>query len=111
MLSALAGIAQRRGRLVVVAAVLLAAGAILVGAGVAERLDPSGADDPAAESTRAADRMEAADAESNEPTLLVVVESRGGDYVRSAAARRDLDDLAASIRRDRDVARVLTPFN
>ena len=60
MLERLAELAERRGRRVVIVAVVLAIVAGALGAGVADRLDPYGADDPDTESVRAADRLEEA---------------------------------------------------
>ena len=56
----LAQLAERRGRRVVIVAVVLAIVAGALGAGVADRLDPYGADDPATESVKAADQLERA---------------------------------------------------
>ncbi len=58
MLNALANLATRRARRVVVAAVLGAVPAGALGAGVASRLDPYGDDDPATESVQADERLE-----------------------------------------------------
>ena len=49
MLDRLALLAHRRGRRVVIVAVVLSIAAGALGAGVADRLDPYGADDPATE--------------------------------------------------------------
>ena len=54
MLNALANLATRRSRTVVVAAVLASVLAGALGGGVASRLDPYGADDPATESVQGA---------------------------------------------------------
>ena len=60
MLNALADLATRRARRIVVLAVLGAVVAGAVGAGVANRLDPYGDDDPATESVQADERLQAA---------------------------------------------------
>ena len=52
MLNALANLATRRSRTVIVAALIGAVVAAVLGAGVASRLQPYGADDPATESVR-----------------------------------------------------------
>jgi len=71
MLDRLALLAQRRGRRVIVAAVVFAVAAGALGAGVADRLDPYGADDPATESVKAADRLQ--DAGYRETGVIVLI--------------------------------------
>ena len=67
----LASLAQRRRRIVIVASVLffLAAGAI--GAGVADRLDPYGAEDPDTESVKADERLEHAGFRETSVVVLI----------------------------------------
>ena len=60
MFERLAMLADRRGGRVVIVAVLLALASGVLGVGVADRLDPYGADDPATESVKGADRLERA---------------------------------------------------
>jgi hypothetical protein len=60
MFERLALLAERRGSRVVIAAVVVSIAAGVLGAGVADRLDPYGADDPATESVKGADRLEQA---------------------------------------------------
>jgi uncharacterized membrane protein YdfJ with MMPL/SSD domain len=101
MLERLALLADRRGRTVVVAAVIVAVVAGVLGAGVADRLDPYGADDPATESVKAADRLERAG--YREAGVVVLVDDVDVD---SPAGRERIEALSERIRSDADVARV-----
>ena len=101
MLDRLALLAQRRGRRVIVAAVAFAVAAGALGAGVADRLDPYGADDPATESVKAADRLQ--DSGYRETGVIVLIKPIAVD---SAAGRRRVDALAERLRAHRDVAGV-----
>jgi uncharacterized membrane protein YdfJ with MMPL/SSD domain len=101
MLERLALLADRRGRWVVFVAVALTIAAGALGAGVADRLDPYGADDPATESVKAADRLE--EAGYRETGVVVLI---NGVDVDSAAGRERIEALTQRIRADEDVARV-----
>jgi uncharacterized membrane protein YdfJ with MMPL/SSD domain len=101
MLERLALLADRRGRTVVVAAVIVAVVAGVLGAGVADRLDPYGADDPATESVKAADRLERAG--YREAGVVVLVDDVDVD---SPAGRERIEALSQRIHSDADVARV-----
>jgi uncharacterized membrane protein YdfJ with MMPL/SSD domain len=101
MFERLALLAERHGRTVVIAAVLLAIAAGAYGAGVADRLDPYGADDPATESVKASERLQ--DAGYRETGVVVLVNHVD---VRSAAGRARVEALTKRIRADRDVAGV-----
>jgi uncharacterized membrane protein YdfJ with MMPL/SSD domain len=101
MLERLALLAHRRGRRVVIAAVVLAIAAGALGAGVADRLDPYGADDPATESVKAADRLEQAG--YRETGVVVLVDDVDVD---STAGRERIAALSERIRADEDVAAV-----
>jgi uncharacterized membrane protein YdfJ with MMPL/SSD domain len=101
MLERLARLADRRGRTVVVTAVIVAVVAGVLGAGVADRLDPYGADDPATESVKAADRLERAG--YREAGVVVLVDDVDVD---SPAGRARIEALSERIRSDADVARV-----
>jgi uncharacterized membrane protein YdfJ with MMPL/SSD domain len=103
MLERLALLADRRGRTVVVTAVIVAVVAGVLGAGVADRLDPYGADDPATESVKAADRLERAG--YREAGVVVLVDDVDVD---SPAGRERIEALSERIRSDADVARVAT---
>jgi uncharacterized membrane protein YdfJ with MMPL/SSD domain len=101
MLNALANLASRRSRTVIVAAVLgsLVAGAL--GAGVASRLDPYGADDPATESVQADNRLD--DAGFQDLGLIALV--RGVD-VSSPQTKHRVESLASRISQDPAVGRI-----
>ena len=106
MLERLAELAERRGRRVVIVAVVLAIAAGALGAGVADRLDPYGADDPDTESVRAADRLE--EAGYRETGVVVLVENV---RVGSAAGRERVEALSERIRADEDVAGVASFYS
>ena len=97
----LARLVQRRARsLVIVAAVFFAVSAAL-GAGVADRLDPFGVDDPATESVIADQRLE--DAGFRETSVVVLVE---GIDPRSTEGRMRIAAITRQLEHDRDVASV-----
>src|SRR3954454_15572843 len=77
----------------------LLAGAL--GGGVADRLDPYGADDPATETVKAMDRLE--EAGLRVPAVVAVVEDAP---VGSPATRRRVEALEAEVRERGDVASV-----
>jgi uncharacterized membrane protein YdfJ with MMPL/SSD domain len=101
MLNALANLATRRSRTVIVAAVLASVVAGALGAGVASRLDPYGADDPATESIQADNRLD--DAGFQDLGLVAVV--RGGD-VSSSQTKHRVESLASRISQDPAVGRI-----
>ena len=101
MFERLALLADRRGRTVVIVAVVLSIVAGALGAGVADRLDPYGAEDPATESVEAADRLEQAG--YRETGVVVLVEDVPVD---SAAGRERVEDLTTRVGADEDVAGV-----
>ncbi len=101
MFDALARLADRRPRRVGLAAIVFFVLAGALGGGVAERLDPYGADDPATESVEARERL--LDAGLRVTGAVVVVE---GGPVRSAAMRARVTGIAAELRRRGDVASV-----
>ncbi|MET0973307.1 MAG: hypothetical protein ABWY95_07795, partial [Thermoleophilaceae bacterium] len=101
MFERLALLADRRGRTVVIVAVVLSIVAGALGAGVADRLDPYGAEDPATESVEAADRLEQAG--YRETGVVVLVEDVPVD---SAAGRERIDALSQRLGANEDVAGV-----
>ena len=103
MFDALASLAHRRPRLVVLLAVVVGIVAGALGSGVAERLDPYGADDPATDSVRATERLEQAGAA---PGVDVVALVSPGSDIRSGASRETVDRVRATIEADAEVSRV-----
>jgi uncharacterized membrane protein YdfJ with MMPL/SSD domain len=101
MLERLARLADRRAKRTVVLAVILFALAGALGAGVANRLDPFGADDPATESVLADQQLQKAGYRETGVVVLV----RGIDAT-AAAGRERIEQITHRLRRDRDVASV-----
>jgi len=101
MFDTLARFADRRARRLVIGAVVLFVIAGVLGGSVANRLDPYGAEDPATESVKAKDQLEAAGYRS--PAVLVVVEdapvgkpasrARVTSLERQVAARPDVKSV------------------
>ena len=94
MIERLARLANRRARrtLVLAAVFFLVAGAL--GAGVADRLDPYGADDPDTESVIADQRLE--DAGFRETGVVVLIRDRSRVGVLAAQLHRDPDVAAVA---------------
>lgn len=103
MLARLARFLHAHGRPVLLAAVLGAAVAGAFGFGVGKRLSPYGATDPATQSVQATNRFQAAAGRQIDAGVVALVNS--GD-VRSAAARQRVNQVAAELRLQRDVASV-----
>src|SRR5918994_2739871 len=101
MFNALASLAQRRGKRVVILAAILFAVAGALGGGVAEKLDPYGADDPDTEGVRADDRLE--DAGFREATVTVLIQNAAPT---EAAGERRVRAIEERIKSDPDVAEV-----
>jgi RND superfamily putative drug exporter len=101
MFDALARLADRRARRIGLLAIafFLLAGAL--GGGVASRLDPYGADDPATETVKAEERLQ--DAGLRGVGVVVVVE---GASVSSPAARARVEALERRVRNRADVESV-----
>jgi uncharacterized membrane protein YdfJ with MMPL/SSD domain len=105
MFYALARLAQRRGRWVVALAVVFFIGAGAIGAGVADRLDPYGADDPDTESVQAEERLE--DAGYRSTGVVVLIEDIDVD---SRAARERVESITRQIDRDPDVSEIASYY-
>ena len=101
MFEALASLAQRRRKLVVIAAVVLFGAAGAIGSGVADRLDPYGADDPDTEGVIADERLK--EAGFRDASVIVLIED--ADVTTPAGARTG-GAGQRSARRRPDVARV-----
>jgi uncharacterized membrane protein YdfJ with MMPL/SSD domain len=106
MLERLADIAHRRGRRIVIAAVMLAIVAGAIGGSVASRLASYGADDPATDSVKTANAIERATGVEAEPGVVVLVDGSG--KVSSAQTRAKVDGVARTVARDRGIGRVAT---
>ncbi len=96
MFAALARFAERRARWVVAAAVVFFVVAGAVGGGVAKRLDPYGAEDPASESVQAEHQLE--DAGLRAPAVVALVEhaplARPATRARVTALERSVESRA-----------------
>jgi uncharacterized membrane protein YdfJ with MMPL/SSD domain len=97
----LARLADRRARRVVIVAVVFFVFAGALGAGVANRLDPYGADDPATETVQAREQLE--DAGLRVPAVIAVVENAP---VANPATRARVEGLEREVRERGDVASV-----
>ena len=89
MFDALASLAQRRRLAVVLTAVVLFGAAGAVGASVADRLDPFGADDPDTESVIADERLE--DAGYRGAGVVVLIEGVQLDQPAGLARVREIE--------------------
>jgi uncharacterized membrane protein YdfJ with MMPL/SSD domain len=103
MFDALARLAQARGKLIAALAAVffLVAGAI--GGGVADKLDPYGADDPDTETVQASERLERAG--HRDTGLVVLFENASPDDAKAQAQAR-VDRVAQKLSEDRDVESV-----
>jgi RND superfamily putative drug exporter len=98
MFDALARLAQRHRGLVVIVAIGLFGAAGALGSGVADRLDPYGADDPESESVIARERIE--DAGFRSASVVVLIEDVD---VQTPAGRERVEELAGDLRANEDV--------
>jgi len=101
MFNALASMAQRRGKLVVITAVVFFAVAGALGGSVAERLDPYGADDPDTESVIAEQRLD--DAGFRDAGVIVLVQNAP---VGEPAGRKKVEQVTKQVSADPDVQSV-----
>jgi uncharacterized membrane protein YdfJ with MMPL/SSD domain len=108
VLDRIAQLASRRGRLIVIGAVVLAVLAGALGAGVADRLGPFSADDPDTESIRVADQLEKATGLDSDPGIVAIV-TPGGD-VRSPEGRARVGEVARELRSQSGIGAVRSPF-
>jgi uncharacterized membrane protein YdfJ with MMPL/SSD domain len=105
MFTALANLAHRRPKRIVVLAFLVALAAGALGGSVADRMGPYEADDPATEAVRANDLIKRGGVN---PGTDVVALLRTEQGVRSAAGQAAVERLASELRRDPAVGRVVT---
>ncbi|HEY6672886.1 MAG TPA: MMPL family transporter [Solirubrobacterales bacterium] len=101
MFNALASLAQRHGRRTVIFAAVFFVVAGALGGGVASKLAPYGADDPATESVKAGDRLEADG--YRDPSVIVLFQNTSPT---SPAGRQKVQQVESLLRADPDVARV-----
>jgi uncharacterized membrane protein YdfJ with MMPL/SSD domain len=102
----LARLADRRAKRIVVFAAIFVVVAGVLGAGVADRLDPYGADDPSTESVIADRQLE--DAGFRGTGVVVLVE---GVDMRSTEARRRIEAITQRLENETDVASVSSFVN
>jgi uncharacterized membrane protein YdfJ with MMPL/SSD domain len=108
MLERIAHLASRRGRAIVIAAVVAAIGAAAVAGTVADRLGPFSAEDPDTESIREAERIERATGLETSPGVVAIVTP--GGPVRSAKGRERVAEVAKELRAIEGIGTVTSPF-
>jgi uncharacterized membrane protein YdfJ with MMPL/SSD domain len=106
VMNLLADLATRRPKLVLAAAVLLAAAAIAASTSLSDRLAPYAADDPATESVRADRLLEERGVDVGVDVVALVSTPEG---TAAPAAKARVADAAAMLRADREIGRVVTP--
>jgi hypothetical protein len=105
MLSRLATFLHAHGRRVAFAAVLAAAIAGAFGASVAKHMSPYGANDPATQSVQATHRFAHAAGRQIDAGVVALVQPRD---VRSSAAKARVSQVAAQLRTEPEIARVVS---
>jgi uncharacterized membrane protein YdfJ with MMPL/SSD domain len=108
MLGRLATFQYVHGRRVVFAAIVAAAIAGAFGSGVATHMSPYGADDPATQSVQAAHRFEHAAGRQIDAGVVALVQP---GEVRSSAAKARVGQVAAQLRAQPHVARVVSYYD
>src|ERR671931_819800 len=108
MLARLATFQYANGRRVVFAAIVAAAIAAAFGSGVAKHMSPYGADDPATQSVQATHRFEHAAGRQIDAGVVALVQP---GEVRSSAAEARVGQVAAQLRAQPDVARVVSYYD
>jgi uncharacterized membrane protein YdfJ with MMPL/SSD domain len=101
MFNSLASFAQRRGKRTVIFAAVFFVVAGALGGGVASKLAPYGDDDPATESVKATDRLEADG--YRDPSVIVLFQNTSPT---SSAGQQRIQQVERQLRADPDVARV-----
>ncbi len=101
MFNALASLAQRHGKRTVIFAAVFFVIAGALGGGVASKLAPYGADDPATESVKATDRLEADG--YRDPGVIVLFQNTSPT---SKAGQQKIQGVERQLRGNPDVARV-----
>jgi uncharacterized membrane protein YdfJ with MMPL/SSD domain len=108
MFARLATFLQANGRRVLIVAVIGAAVAGALGAGVAKHLSPYGANDPATQSVQATNRFQRAAGRQIDAGVVALVSSGN---VRSATARSRVDQVASELLSQPDVASVVSFYD
>jgi uncharacterized membrane protein YdfJ with MMPL/SSD domain len=108
MLASLAAFQYANGRRLVFAAIVAAAIAGAFGLGVAKHMSPYGADDPATQSVQATHRFEHAAGRQIDAGVVALV--RPGE-VHSSTAKARVGQVAAQLRAQPDVARVVSYYD
>ncbi|HEY7632050.1 MAG TPA: MMPL family transporter [Thermoleophilaceae bacterium] len=108
MLGRLATFLHANGRLVLAVAVVAAAISGAIGASVAKHMSPYGADDPATQSVQARHTFEHAAGRQIDAGVVALVQ---GHAVRSSAAKARVGQVAAQLRSEPDVARVVSYYD
>ena len=108
MLTGLAKFQQRNGRRILIAALVGAVIAGALGFGVAGKLSPYGATDPATQSVKATNRFQAATGRQIDPGVVALV--RSGN-VHSAAAEARVATVASRLRAQPDIASVVSYYS
>jgi uncharacterized membrane protein YdfJ with MMPL/SSD domain len=102
-------LASRHPKRVLVVTLVAAIAAGVLGGGVADRLDPYGAEDPASETVQVRDRLTQATGLEPDAAVLAVVETRAP--VRTPASRRKVLSVARAIAREPEIGRVTTFYD
>ena len=108
MLTRLANFLHANGKRVLALAVIGAAVAGTLGAGVAKHLSPYGADDPATQSVQATNRFQAAAGRQIDAGVVALVATWD---VRSAGARTRVGQVASELLSQPDVASVVSFYD
>ncbi|MBV9311290.1 MAG: MMPL family transporter [Solirubrobacterales bacterium] len=108
MLGRLGTFLHSHGRRVLAVALLGAAVAGVLGIGVAKRLAPYGANDPATQSVQATNRFEHASGHQIDPGIVALVRING---IASPAARARVEEVGRALSRERDVARIISFYS
>ncbi len=109
MLGRLAAFLHANGRRVLVAAAAGAVVAGVLGAGVAGRLSPYGANDPATQSVQAMNRFQAASGRQVDPGVVALLRTPGP--ISAPATRARVEAVATALRQSQDVATVRSYYD
>jgi RND superfamily putative drug exporter len=108
-MSRLASLATRRPWRVVLAAVVFLVISVIVGGSLTGSLTAGGFEDPSAQFVQARERLERATGANPGPGLIALVEP--GSSVTSGPGRAKVEQVAATVAKDKDVATVVTAYN